>query len=196
MKIVCYGDSNTYGYDPRSYFGGRYAPESRWVDILEATLGCEMVNAGENGREIPWREAELRQFQQLVENAQSMDLVIIMLGTNDLLQGNSVEVVVKRMEAFLRQIDREAFDVLLIAPPLMQPGEWVFSRDLLDASKSLNVAYRELARNLGVRFADAGEWMLPLAFDGVHLTQEGHSAFAEALFQYLDKENEICCRLV
>lgn len=34
MKIVCFGDSNTYGYDPRSWLGGRYDVDSRWVDIL------------------------------------------------------------------------------------------------------------------------------------------------------------------
>ena len=34
MKVICFGDSNTYGYDPRSYFGGRYDADIRWVDIL------------------------------------------------------------------------------------------------------------------------------------------------------------------
>ena len=34
MDIICFGDSNTYGYDPRGYFGGRYDADCRWVDIL------------------------------------------------------------------------------------------------------------------------------------------------------------------
>ena len=34
MNVICFGDSNTYGYDPRSWLGGRYDPDSRWVDIL------------------------------------------------------------------------------------------------------------------------------------------------------------------
>ena len=34
MKILCFGDSNTYGYDPRSYFGGQYLAQHRWVDLL------------------------------------------------------------------------------------------------------------------------------------------------------------------
>ncbi len=33
MNIICFGDSNTYGYDPRGYFGGRYEADNRWVDI-------------------------------------------------------------------------------------------------------------------------------------------------------------------
>ena len=32
MQVICFGDSNTYGYDPRSYLGGRYGPRDRWVD--------------------------------------------------------------------------------------------------------------------------------------------------------------------
>ena len=34
MNVICFGDSNTYGYDPRGYFGGRYDADCRWVDIL------------------------------------------------------------------------------------------------------------------------------------------------------------------
>ena len=52
MKILCFGDSNTYGYDPRSYFGGQYPAKHRWVDLLAQKLDCKAVNAGENGREI------------------------------------------------------------------------------------------------------------------------------------------------
>ena len=40
MKVICFGDSNTYGYDPRGYFGGRYDADSRWVDILATETGC------------------------------------------------------------------------------------------------------------------------------------------------------------
>ena len=39
MNVICFGDSNTYGYDPRSYLGGRYDPDSRWVDILAMRPG-------------------------------------------------------------------------------------------------------------------------------------------------------------
>lgn len=41
MQVICYGDSSTYGYDPRSWVGGRYEPDSRWVDILAAETGAK-----------------------------------------------------------------------------------------------------------------------------------------------------------
>lgn len=53
MKAICFGDSNTYGYDPRGYFGGRYDADSRWVDILAAETDWTGYNMGQNGREIP-----------------------------------------------------------------------------------------------------------------------------------------------
>ncbi|HIT31090.1 MAG TPA: lipase, partial [Candidatus Scatomorpha stercoravium] len=43
MKAVCFGDSNTWGYDPRSYFGGRYGEADRWPEILAAATGWEVV---------------------------------------------------------------------------------------------------------------------------------------------------------
>ena len=44
MKVLCYGDSNTYGYDPRGFFGDRYPAECRWVDILARKLNWEVQN--------------------------------------------------------------------------------------------------------------------------------------------------------
>ena len=41
--VLCYGDSNTYGYDPRSYFGGQYPAGYRWVDLLAEKLGCPVM---------------------------------------------------------------------------------------------------------------------------------------------------------
>ena len=45
MRMLCYGDSNTYGYDPRGFFGDRYPKESRWVDILAQRTGWQIQNA-------------------------------------------------------------------------------------------------------------------------------------------------------
>ena len=183
MKILCFGDSNTYGYDPRSFFGSRYPAQHRWVDLLAQKLGCKTVNAGENGREIPRRQGELQCFDLMLANQKPIDLLIVMLGGTDLLQGNSAEVVVKRMEDFLEYIDLEKSGILLIGPPPMKRGEWVPTQTLIDASAALNLAYKDLSRRLGVRFADAGEWNIPLTFDGVHFTEAGHKAFAEGLYQ-------------
>ena len=190
MKILCFGDSNTYGYDPRSFIGSQYPPRHRWVDLLAQKLGCDAVNAGENGREIPEGEGELMRFEMMLARHDPVDLLVIMLGTNDLLQGDPPEVVARRMEAFLEHIPLERSKILLIAPPPMQRGAWVPSKSLIDASTALNREYEALCARLGIGFADARTWDIPLTFDGVHFSEEGHGAFAEGLANYLTKENE------
>ena len=176
MKIICYGDSNTWGYDPRGYIGGRY--ETCWPALLAEKTGWLVLNQGENGREIP---------RSPVNFPENTDLLIIMLGTNDLLQRESPEAVCEKMNRFLGSLVLHKEKILLIAPPPMQWGEWVPVRNLIDDSVSLAKHYCTLAESLQVRFADAGKWNVPLAFDGVHFTQDGHRAFAAGLIDYLNK---------
>lgn len=184
MKILCFGDSNTYGFDPRSWFGSRYPAQDRWVDLLSRKTGWETVNAGENGREIPRRKDQWEDFSRLLES-HAPDLLIIMLGTNDLLQGDPAASAARAMETFLMQIPLDRSRILLIGPPPMKPGQWVPDRKLTEASAELNRAYSALSGRLGTAFADAGRWNIPLTFDGVHFTEEGHRAFAEELTAYL-----------
>ena len=178
MNVICYGDSNTYGYDPRSYFGDRYPADCRWADILADKTGWCVKNDGMNGREI---------LSSTVSVGEDTDLLIVMLGTNDLLQGEKVSVVTNRMENFLNGLNMEKDRILLISPPPMQLGEWVTGKRLIHLSIELALRYQRLSDRLGIRFADAGKWNIDMAFDGVHFTEEGHKKFAEGLYHYLNK---------
>lgn len=168
MTILCYGDSNTYGYDPRGYFGGRY--DAPWPVLLEELTGWTVQNNGSCGREIPRRD---------MVSSEDQDLLIVMLGTNDLLQGATAEEAGERMRQFLSGQNREK--LLLLAPPPMTAGEWVSSDSLLRESRHLSRVYRELAGEMGIRFLDAAGWDIPMAYDGVHFTEEGHRRFAQRL---------------
>ncbi len=176
MKIFCFGDSNTFGYDPRGYFGGQY--DHPWPEILAVKTGWNIVNEGMNGREIPKTPFSI---------PTDTDLLIIMLGTNDLLQFRTPQAACKKMERFLKSLTLDRDKILLIAPMPMKIGEWVQDQKLIDDSITLAKNYKVLAERLGVRFADAGEWNIPIAYDGVHLTEEGHRVFAQGLIQYLHK---------
>ena len=102
--IFCYGDSNTYGYDPQSPLGGRYPPQVRWPDQLALLQpDRQIVNFGENGREIPRRPWEVQRLEEALKRSSPVDAVVIMLGSNDLLQMSppQAEVVVERMRALL-----------------------------------------------------------------------------------------------
>ncbi len=171
MNVICYGDSNTYGYDPRSYLGERY--DACWVDILTRKTGWDIVNDGMNGRRISKRPLTV---------PEDTDLLIIMLGDNDLLNGLSAAETAQRMKAFLKKTSLPKEKILLIAPPPMKRGEWVPNQELIDASKELAAMYQALAEQLGTGFVDAGKWNIPLAYDGVHFTEEDHRLFAERLY--------------
>ena len=187
MKILCFGDSNTYGYDPCTCLGSRYPAAHRWVEILAQKQNWQVINLGENGREIPKREAEWLRFERMLDQQKPIDLLMIMLGTNDLLQGNAPEKVAQRMESFLRYIDLEKSKILLIGPPSMQIGEWVPTEILIDASKKLNQEYKVISERVGVGFVGTETWNIPLTFDGVHFSEDGHKRFAEKLICYLNE---------
>ena len=176
MNVICFGDSNTYGYDPRSYLGGRYDVDSRWVDILAEKTGWTVRNLGENGREIPTVAPSF---------PADTDLLIVMLGTNDLLQGRSPDQAAESLNRFLSCISLDRSNILVIAQPPVKRGAWVPDQQLIDDSHTFARLCQTLAEQLGIRFADAGKWDVPLAYDGVHFTEQGHKAFAAGLLEEL-----------
>ena len=177
VRILCFGDSNTYGYDPRGFFGDRYGAEDRWVDLLAKQTGHDCINAGANGREIPRNPYT---FRLLTEHA-PVDVFLVMLGTNDLLQGASAKEAADRMEAFLNQLLPHCNGILLVAPPPMKRGAWVPTDALVAESVQLAEEYKLLAEKLNIPFVDTRHWNIELTFDGVHFTEVGHRAFAENL---------------
>lgn len=176
MNVICFGDSNTYGYDPRSWLGGRYGADSRWVDILAAKTGWTVRNMGSNGREIP---------EIAPDFPPGTDLLIVMLGSNDLLQGHGPEEAAGKLEHFLSGLSLPRERVLLIAPPPMRRGEWVPDQRLIDSSRTFARCCGDLTGRLCIRFANAGDWDIALAYDGVHFTEQGHRAFAAGLLEVL-----------
>ena len=177
MRILCFGDSNTYGYDPRGFFGDRYGAEDRWVDLLEKHTGHDCINAGANGREIPRNLYALR----LLTDHAPVDIFLVMLGTNDLLQGASAKKAAARMEAFLNPLLPHCKQILLVVPPPMTHGAWVPTDELATESIHLAEEYKLLAEKLNIPFVDTHLWNIELTFDGIHFTEEGHHAFAENL---------------
>ena len=185
-RLLCYGDSNTYGYDPRSYLGGRYPESIRWPALLRE-YGWEVCNEGENGRSIPQRVREIDMAIQTLCRMEA-DILTVMLGSNDLLQpfSPSARECAVRMERFLAALLHaggweKSREILLIAPPPMALGDWVQNEKTTAASRRLAECYEDTARLLNIGFADAGSWGIDLAYDGVHFSEMGHLAFAKGI---------------
>ncbi|MBD5134257.1 MAG: lipase [Clostridiales bacterium] len=188
-RLLCYGDSNTYGYDPRSYLGGRYPKSVRWTALLDAE-GWEVINQGENGRSIPQLDQEIKTAVQTILSAKT-EAAVIMLGSNDLLQcpGLTAENCGGRMERFLTSLLAETpatLKIALVAPPPMELGAWVSDQRTIETSHQLAECYEAVAHRLGIAFADAGAWGVELSYDGVHFSEKGHLAFAQGMQATLD----------
>ncbi len=182
-KIICFGDSNTYGWDPRDFFGTPY--DYPWPTILAQQLHAQTINLGEPGREIPVSRNELTWLQSELTRYTPADLLIIMLGTNDLLTMYQPigERPVTRMKALLDTLQNWIPDlpILLLIPrnPL--------HTNCRNACKTLAEGYQKLAANYpNVTCIDINQWNLPLAFDGVHLTEEAHITLGEKLAEAIN----------
>mgnify|MGYP002510368064 FL=1 len=191
-RLLCYGDSNTYGYDPRSYLGGRYPQSVRWTALLRE-YGWDVINRGENGRSIPCGDGEIHAAIQSLCRVEA-DILTVMLGSNDLLQPScpSARECADRMERFLTALlHADSWEkprkVLLVAPPPMALGDWVQDEKTIATSHRLAECYENTARLLNIGFADGDGWGVDLAYDGVHFSEMGHLAFAEGIHQALSK---------
>ena len=191
-KIICYGDSNTYG--AHGFNGGRYSENERWTGLIEKAMDCKVVNAGQNGREIPTDRWDMAEVRQLLAQEAPFDLFVIMLGSNDLLMmfRSGMPKIVARMESFLKEvlqmpeISGDGRKVLLIAPPPTQLSRYGADGERFDRiSLEFADSYLDLANKLNVRFADAGSWHVGVGPDGVHFTADGHKKYAEGLEKVL-----------
>ena len=204
--ILCFGDSNTHGYNPHN--GGRYAYADRWPGALQLLLGRDdyyVVEEGLNSRTTVHRDpvyddnkSGLAVLPVLIKSHMPIDLCILMLGTNDMKHRFAVEACdIGRAATLLvktaRNVSAEKSptgspcEVLLVSPPPvttdMLTGRCAdeFGERALAISQALPSYLEEAARNTHAHFLDAAQFVCPDRYDGLHLTPEGHHRLAEAM---------------
>ncbi|MDO5140770.1 MAG: GDSL-type esterase/lipase family protein [Eubacteriales bacterium] len=197
--VICFGDSNTYGYDP--YTGSRYPSSVRWTDIIERETGIKTVNAGLNGRQIPHTPYELSELisylDKAAEGAYDAPVMLwIMLGTNDIQMnyGYTAEKAVERMRSLLtelmkhRAVREQTVKLCVISPAGVREGSWSDSRCVTEIDR-LRGLLQKLCGELGLCFADLGGEPIELGPDGDHFTPAGHRRAADFMIQTLVLQN-------
>ncbi len=198
--IVCYGDSNTYGYDAAT--GGRYPKGVRWPGVLAAELGdaADVIEEGLNGRTTIWDDPYLdgRNGRTYVlpclRSHAPVDVLVLMLGTNDLksIFGRSAAEIAAGVGALVSVAlgsgtgpDGAAPRVLLVAPP--RPGAvtdrsevWGFGEARAKCER-MPALYRAVAEMNGVALLDASTVADVDPVDGVHLTPAGHASLGRVI---------------
>ncbi len=197
-KILCYGDSNTWGAVPGSE--GRYDRDSRWTGVLRKELGDGflVIEEGLNGRTTVW-EDPIEGFKSgknylvpCLETHKPLDLVVLMLGTNDLKTRFSVTAydvaegagtlvdIIKKSETGREDGTPE---ILLIAPPpiaKLTEYEQVFS-GARDKSLGFSEQFKRVAGERGTYLLDAGDHVRSSEVDGIHLEREEHEKLGMAV---------------
>lgn len=206
VKILCYGDSNTFGYIPGR--GGRYDRHTRWPGRLQELLGgdYQVIEEGLCGRTTvfddktePGRNG-LDQIRDTVEQNQPLDLLIVMLGSNDckVQFKASAKEITDGLERLLEKAGKQedlGFRVLLIAPAAMTErivhsgfGS-EFDQRSVKVSGELAREYEILTEEYGCDFLDGSKVTQVSETDGLHLDAQGHRMLAEAIGDWV-KKNE------
>jgi len=199
--VLCYGDSNTWGYNPVD--GGRFPRDVRWPGVLAQKLGSGyyVIEEGLNGRTTafddpiePFRNGRKALDVCLLTHS-PIDLFVVMLGTNDtkpfhgvtpFMSAKGLEFIV--MEAGKAEYGRagQPPKILVISPIAVDAarlnGDMRNYFDETSAKKAAELAarFREVAKQYGCGFLDASQYAKP-SVDGIHLCPEGHAALAAAV---------------
>jgi len=197
-RILCFGDSNTWGYDPET--DERYDNTTRWPCVMSRILGdeYEIVEEGMNGRTTVWDDpvdglmSGLSYLEPCLLSHKPLDKVIIMLGTNDLkdrfcVSAYEIAKSAGRLVQLIQFSDAgpqgTAPEVLLIAPPPIVMGENGLDTRLHGLEKSQQFArqFAEIAKELGCEFADAGEFIESSPVDGIHFSAEAQRDLGKSI---------------
>ena len=205
--VLCYGDSLTWGMNAQTM--SRHAHEDLWPSVLEAGLGrtARVINAGLGGRTTMFDDNVVsadrngvRVLPTILATFDPIDLVILMLGTNDLktfISGSAVAAAqgIRRLVEITRTFPYEggtpAPAVLIVSPPRVEqlgPSEaFPLQSPRTAESDQLAEYYERVARATKSDFFDAGSVASAKGGgDGVHLDAANTRAIGQALLPVVE----------
>ena len=209
--ILCYGDSNTWGYSPDG--SGRYPKHIRWTGVLQNELGenYEVISEGLNGRSTVWDDpvkavnGEYRNGKKYLipclHTHKPIDLVILFLGSNDLKPrynvtsmeiAQSVEMLVNIVKKSETGPNMTSPEILVIIPPPILISEEVKHVDYLlpeyekalEKSKQFPKAFTSVLKGKCHLF-DSSKYIKTSEIDGMHLDPESHAILGKELAKYI-----------
>lgn len=211
--ILCLGDSNTHGYcaDPGDCADGgvRFNEDERWTKRLQTALGEDhlVIEEGLSGRTTVFHDPDYEGLDALhylypcLKSHEYIDLLIIMLGTNDSKErlcanAYAIGLGMRRLVQKAKSVDCWAPgaepNILIVAPPPI--GKGMETSDAagemgvgaVEKSRQLAEQYAAVAKETGVHFLDAGALGCEFnQIDFMHLTRKGHAQLAEHLAELI-----------
>ena len=201
-RILCFGDSNTWGYIPT---GGRYDEHTRWPMRMGELLGdgYAVVEEGFNGRTCVYDDPVEGGFKSGVDylppclmSHNPLDVVILMLGSNDTKRrfhltpmtiGQSMMQLVRVVKAYGMNVEGDPPHIIITAPPVILDNLMetrhaeCFGEQAIAVSRGLSAELHRVSKLLRCDFFDAGPYAEVSRLDAVHMTAKGHLCLAEAM---------------
>lgn len=201
-RILCFGDSNTWGYTPK---GGRYDDETRWPMRMQRVLGDQytVIEEGMNGRTCLFDDPVEGGYKSgaaylppCLMSHSPLDCVILMLGSNDTKQrfGMNAKTIGEAMMQLVRLARLYGYDasgnpphIIIVAPApfldgLMQAGHGpCFGVQAIGVTFDLVKEYARVAKLLRCDYFDASDFAEVSPLDSVHLTRIGHIQLGDAM---------------
>jgi lysophospholipase L1-like esterase len=202
--ILAFGDSLTWGYNAST--GMRMDYDDRWPNVLAAGLNnkARVIEEGMNGRTTVYDDPTVDEERNgavglpiALKSHQPLDLLIIMLGTNDLKHNRAfdssmgMERLVKLTRNHSWSGTYTAPEIILVSPPGLVPTKNEWFNDLwghkIEESKLFAGHYKRVAEEMGVHFFDAGSVAKANDIDGGHLDVANTRAIGDALMPVVKK---------
>ena len=200
-KVICYGDSNTFGYNPKNNL--RFDENTRWTAVLQKNLGgdYEVINEGMCDRTgfvtnpKGFLFSAQKHFPKLISKTEDIDLLIIWLGTNDLQfqYDISIGAIEKGLENLIKIGQKKAKNMIIVPPVILDEkvmnGFFKFQFDKTSVVKSKKVGriFRTLANIYHCEYFDINKVTNPSDFDGLHYDENSHKIIAEKLTEIITK---------
>ena len=204
--VLCYGDSNTWGYVPET--DGRLVFEERWPGVLQEKLGADfrVIENGLCGRTTCF-DSDLEPFvngypEALIcaEVNAPIHQAVLMLGTNDCkeLYGSNPREIAEHVRQIAEVFQAKGADILILGPAPMRdlkrsPFGDEFGAGAEEKSRRLPACLEQMAGENGWKYLETGRLICAGGYDGIHLTAQSHRRLGEAVAGIL-LENEACGR--
>lgn len=200
-KIICYGDSNTSGYDPKQTNGLRYDENTRWTSLLQKNLGdeYEIINEG-----IPNRTGFVnnpdgfqfsapKHFPKMISQTENFDILILSLGTNDLQFQYDISfgAIEKGLETLINLAQEKAKKIIIIPPVILDERilkgffSYQFDETSIVKSRKIGRIFRHLANVYNCDYFDINKFTTPSDADGLHYDEASHKLIADKLTEFI-----------
>ena len=198
-KIICYGDSNTFGYNPVD--SSRFGENIRWTSVLQNNLGdsykiinegvCDRTGFVDNPKGLLY--SAQKHFPTLIEKLDSTDIIILGLGTNDLQFQYYIDfTIVESGLKNLINLAKEKAEQIIIIPPVILDERvlkgffsFQFDEKSIIKSKEIGKTYEKIAKDNGCFYFDVNKFARPSNFDGLHYDKNSHKLIADKLSDFI-----------